>query len=102
MLGELWLALIGWHSGASKLGRRDRWIGWLPEKQFRRLHLIANNTRFLILPGCGAATPASRVPGLSVRRRSHDFRAARYVMTAGEIHMALSISVTRSSAVVGR
>ena len=68
VLGEHWLALIGWHAGAFKLQARDRWIGWLPEQQFRRLHLIANNARFVILPGCGAANLASRVLGLSVRR----------------------------------
>ena len=75
VLGEHWLALIGWHAGAFKLQARDRWIGWLPEQQFRRLHLIANNARFVILPGCGAANLASRVLGLSVRRVSDDFRA---------------------------
>ena len=75
VLGEHWLALIGWHAGAFKLQARDRWIGWLPEQQIRRLHLIANNARFLILPGCGAANLASRVLGLSVRRVSDDFRA---------------------------
>ena len=75
VLGELWLALVGWHAGAFKLKARDRWIGWLPEQQFRRLHLIANNARFVILPGCGAANLASRVLGLSVRRVSDDFCA---------------------------
>ena len=75
VLGEHWLALIGWHAGAFKLKARDRWIGWLPEQQFRRLHLIANNARFVILPGCGAANLASRVLGLSLRRVSDDFRA---------------------------
>ena len=41
VLGEHWLALIGWHAGSFKLKARDRWIGWLPEQQFRRRHLIA-------------------------------------------------------------
>ena len=45
-----WLALIGWCADAFKVGARDRWIGWAPEQQFRRLRLIANNIRFLILP----------------------------------------------------
>ena len=75
VLGELWLALIGWHAGAFKLKTRDRWIGWLPEQQFVRLHLIANNARFLILPECAAANLASRVLGLSLRRLSGDFHA---------------------------
>ena len=57
VLGEHWLALVGWHAGAFKLKARDRWIGWLPEQQFRRLHLIADNARFLVLPGCAAAEP---------------------------------------------
>ena len=75
VLGEWWLALIGWHAGAFKLRARDRWIGWLPEQQFRRLHLIANNARFLVLPGCAVTNLASRVLALSVRRVSDDFRA---------------------------
>ena len=75
VLGELWLALIGWHAGAFKRKARDGWIGWLPEQQFVRLHLIANNARFLILPGYAAANPASPVLGPSLRRLSGDFHA---------------------------
>ena len=73
--GELRLALVDWHAGAFKLGACDRWIGWLPEQHFRRLHLIANNARFLILPGCAAVNLASRVLGLSLRRLSGDSHA---------------------------
>jgi len=29
----------------------DPWIGWTPEQQWRQLHLVVNNQRFLILPG---------------------------------------------------
>ena len=76
VLGEHWLALIGWHAGAFKLKARDRWIGWLPEQQFRRLHLIANNARFVILPGCSVPNLASQVLALNVRRLSEDMRAA--------------------------
>ena len=43
-----WVALVGWCPGSFKVKARDDWIGWLPEQQFRRLHLVANNTRFLI------------------------------------------------------
>ena len=56
---------------------RDAWIGWAPEQQFRRLHLVANNTRFLILPGFSGGNLASRVLSLSLRRLSADMRAAR-------------------------
>ena len=74
--GESWLALIGWQPGAFKLAARDRWIGWSAEQQFRRLHLIANNSRFVILTPERVPNLASRVLGLSLRRLSEDIRAA--------------------------
>ena len=74
VLGKHWLALIGWHAGSFKL--KARWIGWLPEQQYRRMHLVANNTRFVILPRCAVPNLASRELALSVRRLSEDFRAA--------------------------
>ena len=69
-----WLALCGWCSGSFKVGVRDRWIGWAPWVQWRRLHLIANQSRFLILPGVEVANLASRVLGLNVRRLSADWQ----------------------------
>ena len=73
--GETWLALIGWQPGAFKLAARDRWIGWSAEQQFRRLHLIANNSRFAILTPERVPNLASRVLGLSLRRVSADIQA---------------------------
>ena len=74
---EHWLALAGWQSGAFKCAPRDRWLGWHPSVQFRRLHLIGNNTRFLILPEAkGIKNLASRTLGLSLRRLSGDWREA--------------------------
>ena len=73
--GETWLALIGWQPGAFKLAARDRWIGWPAEQQFRRLHLIANNSRFVILTPGRVHNLASRVLGLSLRRLSQDIQA---------------------------
>ena len=72
-----WLALVGWQSGAFKCAPRDRWLGWHRSVQFRRLHLIGNNTRFLILPEAGGIKNlASRVLGRSLRRLSADWEAA--------------------------
>ena len=71
-----WLALAGWQCGAFKVGVRDAWIGWAPEQQFRRLRLVANNTRFLILPWARQPNLASRVLSLSTRRLSPDMEAA--------------------------
>ena len=74
--GDRWVALVGWTAGAFKVGARDRWIGWSGERQFRRLKLVANNTRFVILFGKGEVRNlASRVLGLSLRRLSGDMRA---------------------------
>ena len=73
--GETWLALIGWQPGAFKLGARDRWIGWSAEQRFRRLHLIANNSRFVILTPERVRNLASRVLGLSLRRLAADMEA---------------------------
>ena len=69
-----WVSLLGWHAGSFKVGARDRWIGWTREQQFRRLRLVANNTRFLVLPGCRTPNLASRVLGLSLRRLSRDMQ----------------------------
>ncbi len=44
-----WLALGGWQVAALKCRPRDRWIGWKADEQFRRLHMVANNTRCLVL-----------------------------------------------------
>ena len=75
-LGSTWIALVGWQAGALKLTARDRWIGWTPEQKLRRLHLVTQNSRFLVLPGFHAPNLASRVLGLSLRRLSEDMLAA--------------------------
>src|SRR3989304_4098091 len=50
-IGRDWVALLDWGSAALKCGVRDRWIGWDRSLQWRRLHLVAKNLRFFILPG---------------------------------------------------
>ncbi len=73
-LGDAWVALVGWQAAALTLMARDRWIGWHPSLQFRRLRSIAQNSRFPILPDCHRRNLVSRVPGLSLRRLSADIR----------------------------
>ena len=75
-LGSTWIALLGWQAAALKLSARDRWIGWSAQQQLRRLHLIRQNSRFVILPGFQVRNLASRVLGLSLRRLSADMLAA--------------------------
>ena len=73
VFGEQWVALIGWGSPALKCSARDRFIGWEKPLQFKRLHLIANNVRFLILPGWNIPNLASRLLALNVKRLSRDW-----------------------------
>jgi hypothetical protein len=71
--GADWVALLGWGSAAFKCGPRDGWIGWERPLQWRRLHLIANNVRFLILPGWHQPNLASRLLALNLKRLSRDW-----------------------------
>ena len=47
---EEWVALLSFSAAAWKCAVRDRGIGWEFRHQYDRLNLIANNSRFLILP----------------------------------------------------
>jgi hypothetical protein len=68
-----WLALLSFSAAAWKCAARDAWIGWDFRQQYDRLHLIANNSRFLILPEHQVANLASRVLALSERRLARDW-----------------------------
>lgn len=70
---EQWVALLGWGAAALKCAPRDAWIGWSPTLRGRRLHLIANNVRFLVLPEGRRPNVASRVLALSCKRLSQDW-----------------------------
>ncbi|WP_168185510.1 ISAs1 family transposase [Acidiferrobacter sp. SPIII_3] len=70
-----WLALVGWASAALKCAPRDAWIGWAKALQWQRIGLIANNARFLILPGVQVRNLASQVLGANLRRLSSDWQA---------------------------
>ena len=75
--GGRWLGLAAWQNGAFKCAPRDRWAGWKPEQQFRRLEMVANNTRFLILSEPGVfPNLASRFLAGMTRRLSGDWLEA--------------------------
>ena len=69
-----WVALISFSAAAWKCAARDTWIGWNARYQFDRLHLIANNSRFLILPDYHYPNLASRILSLCERRISQDWQ----------------------------
>lgn len=71
---DQWVALIGWGSAAFQCAARDQWIGWQRPLQFKRLHLIANNVRFLILPDWHTPNLASHLLACNLKRLSHDWQ----------------------------
>jgi len=70
-----WLGLLSFSAPAWKCAARDQWIGWDFRRQYTRLHLIANNSRFLILPRQHYPNLASRILALSERRLAQDWPA---------------------------
>lgn len=72
---DQWVALIGWASAALKCTVRDAWIGWPEVIQWQRLHLIANNSRFLILPHVHVPNLASKILSLNLKRLSTDWQS---------------------------
>ena len=65
---ELWVAQLSVSAAALKCGVRDRMCFQLLHRQYGRLNLIANNSRFLILPGWHRPNIGSRVLSLTERR----------------------------------
>jgi hypothetical protein len=70
------VACQAWASAAFKVKSRDEYIGWDPETRKQRLHLVANNVRFLILPWIRVKHLASRILGLNLKRLSDDWHDA--------------------------
>jgi hypothetical protein len=68
------VACMGWSSAPWHIGCRDRFIGWTPSVRRTRLHLLAYNTRFLILPWVRVPHLASHLLGRVARRISTDWQ----------------------------
>ena len=69
-----WLSLLSFSAAALKCGARDRGLGWGYRLQYDQLHLVANNSRFLILPTCHYKNFASKVLSLCRRRIQKDWQ----------------------------
>ena len=70
-----WVALLTFSAPALHLKARERWIGWSPRQRARRLGLVVNNSRFLVLlERQRYPNLASRVLGLVLRRLSADWQ----------------------------
>jgi len=73
-LHDEWVALLSFSSPALKCAARDQWIGWDFRHQYDRLHLITNNSRFLILPDWHYPNFATRILSLCQRRLASDWQ----------------------------
>jgi hypothetical protein len=65
---------LAWSSAPRHLGPRDQFIGWDKEARKRNIHLIAYNTRFLILPWVRVPHLGSHILGEMARRVSGDWQ----------------------------
>ncbi len=68
------LACLVFGAAAWKCQGRDQFIGWSASQRQRRLSLVANNTRFLILPWVKVPHLASWILGQISRRIARDWQ----------------------------
>lgn len=69
------LACLVFGAAAWKCQGRDEFIGWNLDQRRRHLPLVANNSRFLILPWVQVPSLASWILGSVLRRLSRDWQA---------------------------
>jgi len=67
------LALFGFGAAAWKILPRDNFIGWNHRQRQKRLHLIVNNARFLILPWVKSKNLASKLLAMAAKRIPQDW-----------------------------
>lgn len=73
-IDSTWVGLIGWGGSVYKNFHRDLWIGWDEPRRKQRLKFIANNFRFLILPGFHFKNLASKILSLNLKRLNKDWQ----------------------------
>ena len=73
--GEKPIACFAWSSAPRHIGCRDRFIGWLPTERKRHIHLVAYNSRFLILPWVRVKLLSSHLLGQMAKIVATDWQA---------------------------
>ena len=68
------VACLAWASAAWKVASRDQVIGWDEQTKRKKLYLLSNNTRFLILPWVNIKHLASKVLALSLKQLVADYK----------------------------
>jgi len=68
------IACLAWSSAPRHLGSRDRFIGWTAAERRAGIHLLAYNTRFLLLPWAKVPGLASQVLSQAARVVAEDWQ----------------------------
>jgi len=68
------IAALAWSSAPRHIGSRDRFIGWSPTERVTHLHLLAYNSRFLILPWVQIPHLASHILGRMTKILAFDWQ----------------------------
>lgn len=71
--GEVKLGCMQFSASSWALESRDKWIGWSVEDRKARLHLIVNNSRFLIFPWVNVKNLASKALALAIKQIQEDW-----------------------------
>jgi hypothetical protein len=69
------VAALSFGASAWKVGPRDSYIGWSTEQRQRNLHLVINNSRFLIFPWIRCRNLASKILATISRRLADDWES---------------------------
>jgi len=76
--GDTELGCIQFSASSWALKERDKWIGWTKEDRAQRLHLIVNNSRYLIFPWVHIPNLASHVLSLASKQIQSDYMRIYY------------------------
>lgn len=71
--GEIELGCMQFSASSWSLEEREKWIGWTKEDRKQRLHLIVNNSRFLIFPWVRVKNLASKALSVVTRQIQDDW-----------------------------
>jgi len=69
-----WVGVLVFCAAAKCLRHREQWIGWNHEQRRRRLALVVNNARYLLIPRRTVPNLGSRVLKLALARLSEDWQ----------------------------
>ncbi len=67
------VALLGFGAAAWTIAPRDKFIGWSHEQRRKKLHLVVNNARFLVLPWIHAKNLALKLLAMAAKRLHSDW-----------------------------